>query len=116
MLSGEVFGELLEQDLSMVIFSVLFVYIWMFMHTESFWIANVGMFQIFMSLPFSRLFYSIIGQVAYFSTLQVRKGALLLQFKPPAPSAFLRASALLPTTSFRAFRSRPKGKSVLAYR
>ena len=54
----------------MMIFSILFVYIWMNVHIESCFIASVGMLQIVLSLPFARLFYSIIGQVAYFSTLQ----------------------------------------------
>merc|ERR1719223_1704200 len=56
--------------MTMLIFSILFVFFWMNIHIESFFIASVGMLQIVLSLPFARLFYSIIGQVAYFSTLQ----------------------------------------------
>ena len=69
-LTGSVFEELINGDLQMVIFSVLFVWIWMNVHLESCFVASVGMLQIFLSLPFGRLFYSIIGQVKYFSTLQ----------------------------------------------
>jgi hypothetical protein len=70
-LNLSIFGDTLASDMAMVVFSVLFVWIWMNLHVDSFFIANVGMFQIFMSLPFGRFFYSIIGQVKFFTVLQV---------------------------------------------
>ena len=30
----------------------------------------MGLLQIFLSLPFARFFYSVLGQIQYFSTLQ----------------------------------------------
>jgi protein dispatched 1 len=70
-LNLSIFGDIVDNDMAMVIFSVLFVWIWMNIHLDSFFIAGMGMFQIFMSLPFGRFFYSIMGQIKYFSILQV---------------------------------------------
>jgi hypothetical protein len=68
-LTSNVFEEMVDNDLTMVTFSILFVLVWMNVHLDSFFLAGVGMFQIAMSLPFGRLFYSVIGDIAYFSTL-----------------------------------------------
>jgi len=68
-LSGNIFEEMIAGDLIMVSFAVLFVLLWMNAHIGSFFLAGVGLFQIVMSLPFSRLFYSVIGGISYFSTL-----------------------------------------------
>jgi hypothetical protein len=69
-LNGDIFGDMVDADMAMVIFSVLFVWIWMNIHIDSAFLAAVGMFQIFLSLPVGRFFYGVIGQVKYFSILQ----------------------------------------------
>eukprot|EP00614_Pseudopedinella_elastica_P005761 CAMPEP_0172589926 /NCGR_PEP_ID=MMETSP1068-20121228/8449_1 /TAXON_ID=35684 /ORGANISM="Pseudopedinella elastica, Strain CCMP716" /LENGTH=1114 /DNA_ID=CAMNT_0013385597 /DNA_START=196 /DNA_END=3540 /DNA_ORIENTATION=- len=62
--------RLLATDQYMVVFSLAFVYLWLFMHTQSLFIASVGISQIFLSIPASIFPYAMILQVKYFGLMQ----------------------------------------------
>ena len=49
-------GETANYDFSMVVFSVLFVYVWISVHTGSFFLGTVGILQIMLSIPVSFFF------------------------------------------------------------
>lgn len=61
--------RVLNGDLLFAIFSIVFVLFWIRVHTKSSFIAAMGMYMIFMSLPFSLVIYSGIYQIPYFDSL-----------------------------------------------
>lgn len=61
----------INTDLLFSLFSLIFVWIWLRVHTGSTFISLMGMYMIFTSLPFSIFIYKIIYQVPYFSILHV---------------------------------------------
>jgi len=69
--SDEEFNRMVNSDLMWVIGSVSFVLIYMTVHTYSLWLACIGMFQIFTSLPVAFFFYRVVGQVDYFVQLHI---------------------------------------------
>jgi len=62
--------RLLEMDQIIVIFSLGFVYIWLFVHLQSFFLASVAVSQIFLSIPASIFPYAFVLQVKYFGLMQ----------------------------------------------
>jgi hypothetical protein len=63
------FSRLLLGDMYFAIFSIMFVYIWIRVHTGATFIAGMGMFMIMTSLPTSILIYKGIYGIPYFSEL-----------------------------------------------
>mmetsp|Transcript_47970 Transcript_47970/g.133829 ORF Transcript_47970/g.133829 Transcript_47970/m.133829 type:complete len:367 (+) Transcript_47970:880-1980(+) len=57
-------------DTNMAVFSMLFVWFWIVMHTGSFLIGSLGMLQIVLSLPVSLFIYRVIFRIWFFDTLQ----------------------------------------------
>ena len=57
-------------DMNMAMFSILFVWFWIVVHTGSFFIGSLGMLQIFLSLPVSLFLYRVVLRIDYFETLQ----------------------------------------------
>ena len=64
--------RLLTTDSSIVVFSLAFVYFWLFMHIQSFFIASVSISQIFLSIPASIFPYAFFFGIKYFGLMQVR--------------------------------------------
>ena len=62
--------NLLNQDQVIVAFSLGFVYLWLFVHLQSFWLASVAISQIFLSIPASIFPYAFVFQVKYMGLMQ----------------------------------------------
>lgn len=62
--------RVLNLDSYLVFFSLSFVYLWLFVHTQSFFIASVGISQIFLSIPAAILPYALFLQVKYLGLMQ----------------------------------------------
>jgi len=62
--------NMVATDQMMAICSILFVWVWIVIHTGSFFVGSLGMLQVVMSLPVSMFFYKLIFQIHYFETLQ----------------------------------------------
>eukprot|EP00945_MAST-04E_sp_MAST-4E-sp1_P001572 g1572.t1 len=60
-----------NNDFSMVVFSVLFVWFWISVHTGSFFIGSIGIFQIMLSVPVSFFFYYFVFQITYFAQTHI---------------------------------------------
>jgi len=58
-----------QTDMFFSMFSMIFVYFWISMHTGSFFLGSIGMLQIVSSLPIGNFFYKVVGQIQYFDTL-----------------------------------------------
>jgi len=65
------FDRIVNADLMWVFGSVLFVYMYILFHTQSAWLASMGMLQIFLSLPIAFFVYRVIGQIDYFVQLHI---------------------------------------------
>merc|ERR1719201_2385060 len=63
--------KLVNSDMSWLGGSVAFVIIYLRIHTGSYFLALMGIFQIFFSLPVSLFFYRIVFQISYFSQLHI---------------------------------------------
>ena len=63
------FVRVVAFDMSFSMFSLMFVYIWIWMHTGSFFLASIGMLQIVASLPIGNMIYKGVFQIPYFDTL-----------------------------------------------
>jgi len=64
------FVRLVESDMLWSTFALLFVYIWMSVHTGSCILSSVGMLQIVCSLPIGCGIYKLLFGIPYFDTLQ----------------------------------------------
>merc|ERR1711968_219093 len=64
-------GATANYDFSMVVFSVLFVYLWISVHTGSFFLGSIGILQIMLSIPVSFFFYYYIFQITYFAQTHI---------------------------------------------
>jgi len=62
--------RLLATDGNVVVFSLLFVYVWLFMHIESYFLASVSISQIFLSIPASIFPYAFVFGMKYFGLMQ----------------------------------------------
>jgi len=65
------FTRLLNTDTFFSMFSLMFVGLWIRFHTGSFFLTQIGMFQIIMSIPFGMLIYKNIYGIPFFSSLHV---------------------------------------------
>ncbi len=61
--------RLVNSDLMFAMFSIIFVWIWMRVHTGSTFIASLGMYMVFCSVPVSLLLYKGLFQIPYFDSL-----------------------------------------------
>lgn len=64
-------GATANNDFSMVMFSVLFVYLWISVHTESFFYGSIGILQIMLSIPVAFFFYYYVFQITYFAQTHI---------------------------------------------
>merc|ERR1719201_1261349 len=63
--------KLVNSDMSWLGGSVAFVVVYLRIHTGSYFLALMGIFQIFFSLPVSLFFYRLVFQIDYFSQLHI---------------------------------------------
>lgn len=62
-------NTMVEGDLTLAGFSIIFVFSWMWYHLGSFFMATMGMVQIILSIPVTIFIYALIYQVPYFTQL-----------------------------------------------
>lgn len=77
-LSRELFSKEVYKDLAFSGLAILLVFVVLWLHTGSAFLAGIAMAQIFMSFPLAYVIYSYVLQQKYFSGLQVFAVFLLL--------------------------------------
>ena len=65
------FDRVVNGDLLWTVASITFVFFYMAIHTESFFLASVGMMQILFSLPITYFFYRFVFQVPFYTQLHI---------------------------------------------
>lgn len=74
------FGQLMNQlefkrvvngDLMWTLASIVFVFVFMWIHTNSLFIATVGLLQIILSLPLAFFIYRFVFQIPYYTQLHI---------------------------------------------
>jgi predicted RND superfamily exporter protein len=68
-LIGDVIIGIVVQDGLLAIFSLAFVFFWLRINTGSWFLAGVGIFEIFLAIPVSWFIFSVVFQIKYFATL-----------------------------------------------
>jgi len=66
---GDVILGIVTQDALLALFSLAFVFFWLFVNTRSWFLAFVGLFEIFFSIPISWFIFTVCFQIKYFATL-----------------------------------------------
>mmetsp|Transcript_8463 Transcript_8463/g.34825 ORF Transcript_8463/g.34825 Transcript_8463/m.34825 type:complete len:1206 (+) Transcript_8463:235-3852(+) len=69
-LEDEQFTDAVDSDFTFAIASILFVWIWLMVHTGSPVVGSASMLQILFSLPLSLFFYRVVLQLKYISIMQ----------------------------------------------
>jgi len=65
----DVLLEIVQRDGMLAIFSLVFVFIWLRIHVHSWFLATVGIMEIFFSIPVAWFFFTVVLQVKYFAFL-----------------------------------------------
>jgi hypothetical protein len=66
---GDTILGIVTQDALLAIFSFIFVFFWIRINTQSWFLAFVGLFEIFISIPVAWFIFTVIFQIKYFATL-----------------------------------------------
>jgi hypothetical protein len=66
---GDVILNIVTQDGLLALFSFAFVFCWIRLNTGSWFLAFVGFFEIFFSIPVAWFLFTVVFQIKYFSTL-----------------------------------------------
>lgn len=66
---GDVILDIVTQDGLLALFSFAFVFCWIRLNTASWFLAFVGFFEIFFSIPVAWFLFTVVFQIKYFSTL-----------------------------------------------
>ena len=66
---GDTIIGIVTQDALLAIFSFIFVFFWIRVNTQSWFLAFVGLFEIFFSIPVAWFIFTVIFQIKYFATL-----------------------------------------------
>lgn len=66
---GDTIIGIVTQDALLAIFSFIFVFFWIRINTQSWFLAFVGLFEIFFSIPVAWFIFTVIFQIKYFATL-----------------------------------------------
>lgn len=66
---GDVILQIVTQDGLLALFSFAFVFCWIRLNTGSWFLAFVGFFEIFFSIPVAWFLFTVVFQIKYFSTL-----------------------------------------------
>ena len=57
------------KDAMLALFSFAFIFFWLFVNTSSWFLAFVGLFEIFFSIPIAWFIFTVVFQINYFATL-----------------------------------------------
>jgi len=68
-LIGDVILSIVVQDALLAIFSFVFVFLWLRVNTNSWFLAFVGFFEILFSIPIAWFIFTVIFRIKYFATL-----------------------------------------------
>ena len=63
------FNRVVNGDMIMTLCAIVFVFIWIWVHTGSFFLSNMSMLQIILSMPLAFLIYRFIFGINYFTQL-----------------------------------------------
>jgi predicted RND superfamily exporter protein len=66
---GDVILEIVSKDALLALFSLAFVFIWLRVNTLSWFLAFVGLIEIFFSIPIAWFIFTVVFQIKYFATL-----------------------------------------------
>lgn len=66
---GDVILNIVQKDAMLAIFSFAFVFGWIGVNTGSWFLAFVGFFEIFFSIPVAWFLFTVVFRIRYFSTL-----------------------------------------------
>lgn len=66
---GDTIISIVTQDALLAIFSFIFVFFWIRVNTQSWFLAFVGLFEIFFSIPVAWFIFTVVFQIKYFATL-----------------------------------------------
>lgn len=61
--------QIVQLDALLALASLMFVFLWLRINTGSFFLAGVGIFEIFCSIPIAWFFYSAVFRIKYFGFL-----------------------------------------------
>ena len=65
----DVILDIVAQDGMLAIFSLAFVFVWLRINTGSFFLAGVGILEIFFSIPVAWFIFTVVFQIEYFAFL-----------------------------------------------
>ena len=66
---GDVILGIVSKDALLALFSLAFVFIWLRVNTLSWFLAFVGLLEIFYSIPIAWFIFTVVFQIKYFATL-----------------------------------------------
>jgi len=66
---GDVILNIVQQDAMLALFSFAFIFFWLFVNTSSWFLAFVGLFEIFFSIPIAWFIFTVVFRIKYFATL-----------------------------------------------
>jgi len=66
---GDVILGIVTQDALLALFSLAFVFFWLRINTRSWFLAYVGLLEIFFSIPIAWFIFTVVFQIEYFATL-----------------------------------------------
>jgi len=65
----DVLIQIVSQDATLAFFSLCFVFVWIRINVGSWFLASVGLLEIFFSVPVAWFFFTVICQIKYFAFL-----------------------------------------------
>jgi len=68
-LIGDVILDIVTKDAMLAIFSFAFIVFWLRINTGSWFLAWIGFFEIFFSIPISWFLFTVVFRIKYFATL-----------------------------------------------
>jgi len=66
---GDEILSIVTKDGALAIFSFAFIFFWLRVNTDSWFLAFVGLFEIFFSIPIAWFIFTVIFRIKYFATL-----------------------------------------------
>lgn len=66
---GDVILGIVTQDALLALFSLAFVFFWLRINTRSWFLAYIGLLEIFFSIPIAWFIFTVVFQIEYFATL-----------------------------------------------
>ncbi|KAL7545699.1 hypothetical protein ACHAWF_009050 [Thalassiosira exigua] len=66
---GEVILDIVSKDAMLAIFSFAFIFFWLRVNTASWFLALIGLVEIFFSIPVAWFLFTVVFRIKYFATL-----------------------------------------------